>query len=313
MRLAIGWYSAFGPVLSRLGPTFYDQPQSAGPLLRWWRQKGVEGVVFYDQMPGFYQITAAQWRGIKAALESEGLEVACFNALRKSLHMPELAAVDRQKLDVILAACEILRPALVDISVNVPIPYQRDAHSLTARHLFRGEYASDEAWEMAAIGLRRLARDCASIDAQLSLELHDDGLQDTAANVLRLLRLVNEPNVGVNPDIGNAYRVPYQIHESWQGMMTMLAPHTNYWEVKNYRKIYVADERRYYSWNTEIDDGEMDFREAAEILWRAGFRGWVCQEGGAADRVHSTLNYIAYMRWILDEWIPFFTTTYPNT
>jgi hypothetical protein len=30
----------------------------------------------------------------------------------------------------------------------------------------------------------------------------------------------------------------------------------------------------------------------------------VCNEGGNGDRVRSTLRYLSYMRWILDEWIP---------
>jgi len=46
----------------------------------------------------------------------------------------------------------------------------------------------------------------------------------------------------------------------------------------------------------------MDFREATVNLWRAGLRG--CNEGGTGDRIQATLRYIAYIRWILDEWIP---------
>jgi sugar phosphate isomerase/epimerase len=314
MRLAIGDIRAFGPALARAGRAFYDRPQTAAPMLRWWRKQGVEGFVFYDHLPGFYEITPAQWRALKAAIEDSGLTVAACNVLRKSLHLPELAEIDRRRLDICLAACEIMRPAIVDISVNAPYPSQQDAETLAARQrqLFRGEYAPARAWEMAAAALKALARQCAGFGAQLSIELHDDGLQDTAANCLKLLRLVDEPNVGVNPDIGNAYRVPYETRETWREQMTALAPHTNYWEVKNYRRLYFADERRWYSWNVELDDGDLNFRESAEILWRAGFRGWVCNEGGTGDGVWSTLNYVRYLRWVLDEWIPFVTSAYPD-
>jgi sugar phosphate isomerase/epimerase len=312
MRLAIGSHTALGAALGRIGRALLDRPQEAAPLLRWWRSKGVEGVVFYDSFPGFYEVTPQQWHDLKAEIGAAGLEVAVFNALRKSLHMPELAEVDRRKLDTIMVACEVLRPSVVDISVNVPIPAQHDAHTLTTRSLFRGEYASRAAYDMAATALRLLARQCADIGAQLSIELHDDGLQDTAANCLRLLRLIDEPNVGVNPDIGNAYRVPHETHESWREQMTALAPYTNYWEVKNYRRFYVGDERRWYSWNVDLDVGDLNFRESAEILWRAGFRGWVANEGGTGDQVRSTLKYLEYMRWILDEWIPFITSAYPD-
>lgn len=312
MLLAVTDRTALGPALARAGRAFFERPQAAAPMLAWWRERGVEGVVLYDVLPGFYELSAAHWRDLKAEIGAAGLRVAAINCLRKSLHIPELAEIDRRKLDTIMTAGEVLRPEIVDISVNVPIPAQRDAHTLTARPLFRGEYASAEAYATAAAGLKQLARQCAEIGAQLSIELHDDGLQDTAANCLKLMRLVDEPNVGVNPDIGNAYRVPYETHEDWRQQMTMLAPYTNYWEVKNYKRFYVADERRWYSWTTELDSGDLNFRESAEILWRAGFRGWVCNEGGTGDPVRSALKFAEYLRWVLDDWIPFVTAAYPD-
>lgn len=314
MRLAVGDNRAFGPALQRQGRAFYDRPQTALPMLRWWKEKSVEGVVFYDSLPGFYEITPAQWRGIKAVVDEAGLEVAAFNALRKSLHMPERADYERQRLDTCLAACEILRPAIFDMSVNAPYPLQWDADTLAHRQatLFRGAYAPDAVWNTVAAALKTLAQQCAGIGAQLSIELHDDGMQDTAANCLRLVKLIDETNVGVNPDIGNAYRVPYEIHETGRQMMQMMAPLTNYWEVKNYHRLYFADERRWYAWDTELDDGDLNFREGAEILWRAGFRGWVCYEHGSGDGIWSAVKYLRYMRWILDEWIPFVMEAYPE-
>jgi len=74
--------------------------------------------------------------------------------------------------------------------------------------------------------------------------------------------------------------------------------------VKNYRRVLVPETGRAYSWVTDLDAGDLDFREAAVLLWRAGFRGWVCNEGGNGDRMRASLRYLDYMRWILDEWIP---------
>jgi len=61
---------------------------------------------------------------------------------------------------------------------------------------------------------------------------------------------------------------------------------------------------RVCSWLTDLDDGDIDYREAATMLWRSGFRGWVCNEGGSGDYVRSNVKYLSYIRWILDEWIP---------
>ena len=232
------------------------------------------------------------------------MAVAGFNALRKSLFIPELAEIDDARLRRCLEVCEVLGAPILDISVNVPIPHGLDPMAMAARPTFRGAHASHEAFVVSAARLKPIAQALARFGAELSIELHDDGLQDTADGCLKLVDLIGEPNVGVNPDVGNWYRVPYQHPDSWREQVVKLAPKTNYWEVKNYKRILAPADGRAYSWNVDLDDGDIDFRECTTILWRAGFRGWVCGEGGQGDYVRSNLKYIEYMRWILDEWIP---------
>ena len=300
MRLAIGSGVAFHEQHGAL----WGDPSAAAARLRWWRAKGAEGVVFYDALPDFYRTPTERFGELRRVVEDAGLAVAGFNALRKSLFMPELAEQDDARLRRCLEACEVLGAPLLDVSVNVPIPHGLDPLAMAARPLYRGVYASQEAYVGAAERLTPIARALARLGAELSIELHDDGLQDTADGCLRLVDLIGEPNVGVNPDIGNWYRVPYQHPESWRQQVVKLAPKTNYWEVKNYKRIVVPADGRAYSWSVDLDEGDLDFREAATILSRAGFRGWVCHEGGQGDYVRSNLKYLAYMRWILDEWIP---------
>jgi len=302
VKLSIGSGVAF----HRAGADVYEHPEQAAGELRWWKQQGVEGIVFYDALPSFYRTPAERFRKVKALLDDVGLAVAGFNALRKSIFVPELAAVDEQRIYRCLEVCDVLRPAIFDVSANVPIPTGLDPFAAAARPIYRGAHASAEAFAQAAATLKPVARACAKLGAELSLELHDDGLQDTADGCLRLLRLIDEPNVGVNPDLGNWYRVPYQHPDSWRDQLAKLAPKTNYWEVKNYKRIVAPDDHRAYSWNVDLDEGDIDFREAAEVLWEAGFRGWVCNEGGNGDSVRATLKYLSYMRWVLDEWIPTF-------
>ncbi|HZR01260.1 MAG TPA: TIM barrel protein [Chloroflexota bacterium] len=295
MRLAIG-----------SGPAFREGVSPA--ILRWWKKQGVEGIVFYDVWPAdFYRTPLDHFRETKKVLDDVGLAVAGFNALRKSLFMPELAEIDQRRTEHCLEVCRVLRPAIFDISVNVPIPHGLDPMAMAARPIFRGAYASAEAYREAAARLKIVARTCAELGADLSIELHDDGLQDTADGCLRLVELIDEPNVGVNPDVGNWYRVPYEHPETWRDQIRKLAPRTNYWEVKNYKRILVPPDHRGYSWNVDLDEGDLDFREMAVTLWRAGFRGWVCHEGGQGDIVRTTVKYLQYMRWILDEWIPLVT------
>jgi sugar phosphate isomerase/epimerase len=304
MKLAIGDGVALREPLIRDGKAALEQPGRLRGHLAWWKQQGVEGLVFYDQYPDFYERPQSHFREVKAVLDDVGLPVGAFNALRKSLFVPELADRDEKRLHHCLEIAAALGAEILDVSVNVPLPTQRGAHSLATRSTFRGELAPAAFYNEAASRLKPIARACAQAGMELSIELHDDGLQDTADDCLKLMALIDEPNVGLNPDLGNWARVPYEHLDTWRDQIQKMAARTNYWEVKNYQSIYLANEHRFASWSTVLDEGAIDFREAATILWRAGFRGWVCNEGGVGDYVRSQLRFIEYFRWILDEWLP---------
>jgi sugar phosphate isomerase/epimerase len=306
VKLAIGDGVALRAPVLRDGPAVLDQPEKLRGHLTWWKKQGVEGLVFYDSYPRFYDRSIDYFKAIRAVLDDLGLTVGAFNALRKSLFVPELTERDERRLYQCLEVASALGAEIFDVSVNAPYPSQRDAQTLAMRPIFRGEIAPDTYYEESARKLKPFARACARAGMQLSIELHDDGLQDTADDCLKLMRLIDEPNVGLNPDLGNWARVPYEHPDTWHDQIQKMAARTNYWEVKNYLSIYNPSDRRYYSWHTLLDEGMIDFRECATILWRAGFRGWVCNEGGVgvADYVRSQLRFIEYFRWILDEWIP---------
>jgi sugar phosphate isomerase/epimerase len=304
MKLAIGHGVAFREPLLREGKGVLEQPGRLRRHLEWWKRQGVEGLVFYDTYPDFYDRPFEHFVALKGALDDVGMPVGAFNALRKSLFVPELADRDERRLDHCRQVAAALGAEILDVSANVPLPTQRDPFSLATRPIFRGEYAPAELFEEAARRLKAIVQACARDGMHLSIELHDDGLQDTAEDCLRLLNLIGEPNVGLNPDLGNWARVPYEHLDSWRDQVAKMAAKTNYWEVKNYQAIYLANERRFASWPTLLDAGAIDFREAATILWRAGFRGWVCNEGGVGDYVRSQLTFLDYFRWTRDEWIP---------
>ena len=304
MKLAIGQGVALQEPLLRDGTAVLDHPAKLSKHLTWWKKQGVEGLVFYDTYPGIYERSVEHFKTLKAVLDDLGLPVGAFNALRKSLFIPGLADRDEKRLNHCLDVAAALGATILDVSANVPLPTQHDAHSLATRPIFRGEVAPQAFYEETAVRLKSIARRAAGSGIELSIELHDDGLQDTADDCLKLMKLIDEPNVGLNPDVGNWARVPYEHLDSWRDQVAKMAAKTNYLEVKNYQTLYVAGDRRSYSWGTFLDNGMIDFREAATILWRAGFRGWVCHEGGVGDYVRSNLHFIEYFRWIRDEWIP---------
>src|SRR3954447_21028670 len=163
MRLAIGSGTAFRTVLARHGSDVFDRPDILGKSLRWWAGQGVEGIALYDTFPDFYQRSDASWHAIKTAVDEAGLQVAAFNALRKSYFLPELEAQDVVRTEHCLHVCSILRPGIFDVSANVPFPHQRDPQTMAARPLFRGKYAAPDDYERAAARMKWLAKQSADL------------------------------------------------------------------------------------------------------------------------------------------------------
>ena len=70
----------------------------------------------------------------------------------------------------------------------------------------------------------------------ISIELHQNTLCDNSWSMLHLLELVDRPNVGANPDLGNVYWT-YETPEESCEDATGLAPHANYWHMKNLVRV----------------------------------------------------------------------------
>jgi sugar phosphate isomerase/epimerase len=126
---------------------------------------------------------------------------------------------------------------------------------------------------------------------------------DDSAATLKLLAMVNQPNVGVNPDLQNLYRVPYPC-ENWRQALLNLAPHTNFWHVKSCAKSYVVDEARTYSRGTTLVEGEIDYRWALTQMVKAGYDGWISIESGGGDSLEHATTDLAYLKRLLADWVP---------
>jgi len=171
--------------------------------------------------------------------------------------------------------------------------------------LARDRDYSDADFAECAAKIARLAGVAARDEIQLTIELHDDGLTDTSAAVLRLHGLVNRPNVGVNPDLQNLYRVPYP-SEDWRAALLALAPHVNYWHVKSNTKVYHLDEGRTYSLRAPLRDGDIDHRWALTKLAKVGYDGWIVVEsgGGDSDSLVTAAADLAYLKDLVLDWLP---------
>lgn len=137
------------------------------------------------------------------------------------------------------------------------------------------EFDGSGDWEPLAEAADRMAfvaRQAAADGIQISVELHDDGLLDSAAACLQFYEFAGESNLGVNPDLGNVCRGPAGTPD-WAGVLQQLAPLANCWHVKNYRAGEPA----------ALDDGDIDYRTAMGIMLGAGYQGWVSIESRVGE------------------------------
>jgi sugar phosphate isomerase/epimerase len=288
-------------------PMFGAVPAAAerAPLFRYARRLGFEGVDLADSWLDWFALGDDELRALREQIEAEGLVCAGLNPYRSILVRHPSAAHNEARLARSVAVAALLGAPVVNIPLSVPFPavWSEAERAQRQLRLARAADYDEDDWEVTADKLRALADRAAALGVALTLELHDDGMLDDSAAVLRLWRLIDRPNVGVNPDLQNLHRVPYPC-ESWRQALLNLAPYTNFWHVKSCAKTYVVDEARTYSHGATLVAGEIDYRWALTQMVRAGYDGWISVESGRGDSLEHAGSDLAYLRRLVTDWLP---------
>ena len=162
--------------------------------------------------------------------------------------------------------------------------------------------ATHEDFERTAAALFEASRVAADVGVDISIEVHQHSIVDNSWSALRLMELLDQPNVGINPDLGNVlwtYDVP---EESCEDAIVALAPHTKYWHCKNLYRVNVPEVRRSVFLQVPLPEGEIDYRFALSALRGAGYDGHVAIEGiRLGDQFARDRASAEYMRSLLAE------------
>ena len=288
-------------------PTFSHVPtaEERQPLLTWARATGYDAIDLADTWIDWYSMTEADLRAFRDQVHDAGLVVSGLNPYRCILVRHESSARNEEKLARSIEVCRALDCHYLNLPLSVPFPAVWSDRERAERQLelARDRDYSDQDFADCAAKIARLADIAARDDIQLTIELHDDGIADTSASVLRLHGLVNRPNVGVNPDLQNLYRVPYPT-EDWRAAFLALAPHTNYWHVKSNTKVYFLDEGRTYSLRASLRDGDIDHRWALTQIAKVGYAGWIVVESGGGDSLVTAGADLVYLKDLVEKWLP---------
>ena len=243
----------------------------------WVAARGFDGVDISDSW-GFANVDAAAAATTRRLLAERGLVVGTMSCMGRTLCHPDLGERNAEALMATLDVAAMLDCPLINVALGTPrtpgvVPRMGAADSPGG-----SRSATDSDFAITAERLRAVARRARGRGISLSVEMHDRGLPDTSASLLRILRDVAEPNIGANPDLTNGYRAYDVPPETWQDALRALAPHANLWHVSNMQRVHFAEIARAAFVERPLGDGDVDYRAALAIMRQAGFDGWTVIE-----------------------------------
>ena len=219
------------------------------------------------------------------------------------LHHPSVAVRNRRSLEKAVQVAAWIGATVINITVGThPPPSPGAPGAFVGEPVSQGSsrLASEADFEITARGLSEVADMAAGVGVNISIEVHQHSIADNSWSALHLLELIDRPNVGVNPDLGNiywAYDVP---EESCEAAIVALAPHARYWHCKNMRRVHIPENEHAIFIRTPLPDGEIDYRFAISAMLEAGYDGYLAVEGmPIGDQLHGDGRSIAYVKGIL--------------
>lgn len=185
-----------------------------------------------------------------------------------------------------------------------PAPDPRGIGTYRGERISQGSSrtAREEDYERTARGLSEAAKVAADHGLEISIEIHQNTIVDNSWTALHLLELIDQPNVGINPDLGNIYWTYDIPEESCEDAIATLAPHCNYWHCKNLYRVHIPDLEKSILLQAPIPDGDIDYRFAISAMLDADYSGYLAIEGmRLGDQFHGDLKSVAYVKSVAAE------------
>ena len=157
---------------------------------------------------------------------------------------------------------------------------------------------SPETWQLAVHRLRELGEHARDVGVALSLEMYEDTLLGSAESAVRLVQDIDRSTVGLNPDLGNLFRLHRDI-ESFQSAVEACLPLSNYWHVKNYYRDTEPATGAVVSLPAPMYSGSMNYRAAVKTAVDLGYTGPFCVEHYGGDGLSVMAENRTYLRKLL--------------
>ncbi len=240
---------------------------------------------------------------LRAELEDAGVPCVAIRGGGGAAH-PRVAAANKGRMEDAVHFASKVGASIVNSTVTTP---PRDP---SGKGTYRGEsvsqgssrYASEADYERTASAVADVANIAAELGVEISIEVHQNSIADNSWATLHLLELIDAPNVGINPDLGNIYWTYDIPEESCEDAIVALAPRVNYWHCKSLYRVHIPDLETAIYLQVPLHDGEIDYRFAIAALLDVGYDGYLAIEGVRyGDQFHQDGASVAYVKSVLAE------------
>jgi sugar phosphate isomerase/epimerase len=244
----------------------YPYPQSTF-VLDWAQAKELDGVEIIDAWIDFYSMDQSQLSQLKDEYARRNLEIPAICPTHVTLSEPELARQNSVRVQKAIEVAEFLGASFINVSLVQTVPPHTSLD------------AEERHYENIVEALGKLADRAADGGISLSLELHEHTLVDISQPLVKVLKMLDRPNVGANPDLGNWLAAFAEPKETWQEAITNLKPYTNYWHVKTFSRVYFRELDAARTIEMPLPWGDIDYRQVVRMmLSEPVYDGYICVE-----------------------------------
>ncbi|PYF98455.1 Sugar phosphate isomerase/epimerase [Georgenia satyanarayanai] len=289
------------PVVAAMLP-FPESHDSPAPV---WRgqlaevaAEGFSGVDLTDSWLRVGDLDSARLAELSGVLDDAALRPEAVSAIRRSVIDPETGAENLAYSHRTIDAAAELGCSVVSVGLHRPLTAaQRAALWFWTVDGPRDDDTA-ETWELAVGRLRELGEHAASVGLALSLEMYEDTLLGSSHSAVRLLEDIDHPAVGLNPDLGNLYRLHREVEPFLEAAARCL-PVSNYWHVKSYFRSTDPLTGGTHTVPAPMYAGSMNYRAAFRTAVEVGFTGPVCVEHYGGDGLAVMAENHRYVRRLL--------------
>ena len=240
---------------------------------------------------------------LRAELEDAGVPCVAIRGGGGAAH-PRVAAANKKRMEDAVHFAAKVGASVVNSTVTTPPREPGKKGTYRGESVSQGSSrdASEADYERTASAVTDVANIAEALGVEISIEVHQNSIVDNSWSALHLLGLIDAPNVGINPDLGNIYWTYDIPEESCEDAIVALAPHVNYWHCKSLYRVHIPDLETAIYVQAPLPDGEIDYRFAIAALLDADYDGYLAIEGVRyGDGFHQDGRSVAYVKSVLAE------------